>query len=66
MGRALVLFGGGLTLSIVMKDSASKIGWRIVSFSLYKLETALGTLLCDNRIYYFPQQNLHRIPPMLH
>ena len=32
----LVLFGGGLTLSIVMKDSVPVRLWRIASFSLYK------------------------------
>ena len=49
----LVLFGGGLTLSIVMKDSgASKImADSIVQF--VQTKTTLGTLLCDNCIYYF-------------
>ena len=49
----LVLFGGGLTLSIVMKDSgASKImADSIVQFCTN--QTTLGTLLCDNCILLF-------------
>ena len=62
----LVLFGGGLTLSIVMKDSgASKImADSIVQF----VQTKPLWVLCFviTAFYYFLNRIQHRIPPVLH